>query len=373
MSSSASLESASPGSAPLESAQPTGDLLTAAAATDAVGVRHSAPPSADSSRLCANCGAPLSGKYCSQCGQRHHDHPIHHFWHFVSEALEDLTHADSRLWRTLSALLFRPGFLTREFLDGRRARYLPPLRLYLVVSVIFFVVVALNSRISTPEVAINYTGHGNSFHYEVVPAGKAAAAGAAAHTPPPGAREAASGLAAAAATPSGRQRLCEQSGNYIAQLGGWLGSWAPRVRQNCMATAAKGGLERLTEAFEHNLERAMFLLLPLVALAMTPFYRKPPRYYVEHLLFLLHVQVFLFVLLGITTALEMITSSAVVLSPIDTALAIYAPIYCFLAMRRVYGQGWWLTLGKLSALGTAYLFLCGLVVAATISFSFLTL
>lgn len=82
---------------------------------------------------------------------------------------------------------------------------------------------------------------------------------------------------------------------------------------------------------------------------------------------------FLFVVLGVTTVLEMITSSAVALTPIDTALAIYAPIYCFLAMRRVYGQGWWLTLGKLSALGTAYLVLCGVVVVATISFSFLTL
>ena len=53
-------------------------------------------------------------------------------------ATEDLTHADSRLWRTLAALLFKPGHLTREFLAGRRARYLPPVRLYLVLSVLFF-------------------------------------------------------------------------------------------------------------------------------------------------------------------------------------------------------------------------------------------
>ena len=87
--------------------------------------------------LCDNCGAPVTQKYCGNCGQRV-EPPVHSLWHFLQEATEDLTHADSRLWRTLGALLFRPGFLTREFLDGRRARYLPPVRLYLVLSVLFF-------------------------------------------------------------------------------------------------------------------------------------------------------------------------------------------------------------------------------------------
>lgn len=359
--------------APLEAAPPVGAIVTAAsdAATDRAGVKHAVLPSTGGTTACANCGAPLAGKYCSECGQRHHDHPVHDFGHFVSEATEDLTHADSRLWQTLAALLFRPGFLTREFLDGRRARYLPPLRLYLVISVIFFVVVDLNSRFSAPPVVVvGYNG--KSFDYQVVPGGRPSGAAAVAHTPAPVSGAAARGLAAAA-TPTGRERLCEQSGNYIAQNGGWLASWAPRVRQSCLATAAEGGLERLTEAFEHNLERAMFLLLPLVALAMKPFYRKPPRYYVEHLLFLLHYQVFLFVALGVSTLLQMITSSAVVLDPVDTALSIYAPIYGYLAMRRVYEQGRWLTLSKLCALGTVYLVLCGLVVTATISFSFLTM
>ena len=90
---------------------------------------------------CANCGATVVGHYCSNCGQRF-EHEIHSVWHFTREATEDLTHADSRLWGTLYALLFKPGFLTREFLDGRRVRYLPPLRLYLVLSVAFFLIIS---------------------------------------------------------------------------------------------------------------------------------------------------------------------------------------------------------------------------------------
>src|SRR5580700_8181043 len=94
---------------------------------------------------CENCGNEVSQRYCGACGQRL-DAPVHSLWHFSQIATEDLTHADSRVWRTLWALLARPGHLTREFLGGRRARYLPPVRLYLVLSVIFFLVASAVSK-----------------------------------------------------------------------------------------------------------------------------------------------------------------------------------------------------------------------------------
>src|SRR4051812_45191979 len=89
--------------------------------------------------VCANCGTPLSGEYCAKCGQR--DEPqVHSVTHFASEALESITHADSRLWRTLSYLLAKPGRLTLEFFAGHRVSYLPPFRLYLVISLLFFLI-----------------------------------------------------------------------------------------------------------------------------------------------------------------------------------------------------------------------------------------
>ena len=89
--------------------------------------------------VCANCHALAQGEYCAACGQRHEPH-IHTVTHFAGEAFESISHADSRLWRTLWYLLARPGFLTREFFAGRRVSYLPPFRLYLVISVLFFLV-----------------------------------------------------------------------------------------------------------------------------------------------------------------------------------------------------------------------------------------
>jgi hypothetical protein len=355
---------------PAEPAPPVGAVAAVPEAAADADLSRAAQPPAVGSLACANCGLPLAGKYCSGCGQRHHDHPVHHFWHFVSEATEDLTHADSRLWQTLFALLFRPGLLTREFLQGRRARYLPPVRLYLVVSVIFFLIVGLNSRISGESASVDYNG--KPLQHTVIPAGTASGLAAVPHAP---ARVsgAGAGQAAAAIPRPAPRHLCEQSGNYIERHGGWLASWGRRVRQSCQATMAEGGLSRLRQAFVENLERAMFVLLPLLALVMKALYRRPPRYYVEHLLFFLHSQAFLFVLLGLITLLGMIASSAVVLDPVYTFIAIYVPVYFYRAMRRVYGQGRWLTLAKLSTLGVAYSFLCVLMLTVTVSYSFLSL
>ncbi len=357
---------------PAEPGPPAGVVATASPASAAGPESASRPqPSVGAAALCTNCGTPLVGRYCAECGQRHHDQAIHHVWHFIKEAAEDLTHADSRLWQTLTALLFRPGFLTREFLQGHRVRFLPPVRLYLVVSLIFFIIIGLDSRIARSYVVISYNG--KSFQYKVVPAQAGESSGAAAHTPVEATRDAANGIAAIAPTAAARRRICEQSGAYIEQHGGWFAHFGPRIAQSCLTALAQGGVERFNQIAEHNLERAMFLFLPLLALVMKPLYLEPPRYYVEHLLFFLHSHAFLFVMLGLGTLLGMIASLSVVRGAFDAAITVYIPIYFYRAMRRVYGQGRWLTVGKLSALAVAYVFLGAVMLVATFSYSFLML
>lgn len=338
-------------------------------AADAANIASGAHPPAVAAATCANCGARLVGKYCSECGQRHHDHPVHDFWHFISEALEDLTHADSRLWQTLGALLFRPGLLTSEFLEGHRVRYLPPVRLYLVVSLLFFIIVGIDAQLAKSYVVLSV--HGKSLHYQVVPAEGPTSPGAAARTP----AQAGTGneVSTLPLTPKARQQACQRTAGYVRQDGGWLARFAPRVRQNCLTVLAAGGVVHFNEIAERNLERAMFVFLPLLALALKPLYRRPPRHYIEHLLFFLHSHAFLFVALGASTLIGLITSSPIVLAPIDTAIAIYVPIYFYLAMLRVYGQGGWLTLSKLTALAVVYFCLGLVMIGATYFYSFLML
>jgi hypothetical protein len=92
---------------------------------------------------CRNCGTPLQGDFCYNCGQKEStcDHDF-------LDLAGDLFVWDSRFWRTLIALLIKPGFLTAEYIAGRKARYMPPLRLYLVISFFMFLLLSLQSNLS---------------------------------------------------------------------------------------------------------------------------------------------------------------------------------------------------------------------------------
>ncbi|HUD96712.1 MAG TPA: DUF4286 family protein, partial [Woeseiaceae bacterium] len=100
---------------------------------------------AGSKESCRNCGTPLTGQYCSRCGQRARSRLIS-IWELVRDAIGDLFELDSRLWQTLIPLVFSPGSLTRDYLTGRRARFMPPFRTYLVLSVVFFLVAFFDPR-----------------------------------------------------------------------------------------------------------------------------------------------------------------------------------------------------------------------------------
>ncbi|HVZ25421.1 MAG TPA: DUF3667 domain-containing protein [Sediminibacterium sp.] len=88
---------------------------------------------------CLNCGAEVQGRYCHVCGQENIE-PKESFWHLVTHFVYDVTHFDGKFFSTLQYLLFRPGFLSHEYLRGRRASYLHPIRMYVFTSAFFFLV-----------------------------------------------------------------------------------------------------------------------------------------------------------------------------------------------------------------------------------------
>jgi Protein of unknown function (DUF3667) len=318
-------------SAQPEAAEPA-SAAVAAAATPAVA-------------RCANCGASLAGRYCAQCGQRV-EPPVHSLWHFGKVATEDLTHADSRLWRTLAALLFKPGRLTAEFLAGRRARYLPPVRLYLVLSVIFFVYTAAGStRVYVLSVDPQERSAGFTTLKDVT----------------------ADDAARATETPEQRtKRLCDG----LTYHGPFAAHMQPLSMNACRRIAADQG-RALQAAVMHNVPRAMFVFLPLLAAAMKLMYWAPRHYYVEHLLLLVHYHAFVFLLVPLAWLLYTLLPRT---TPwIELAVTLYIPWYLYRSMRVVYGQGRLLTVSKLLLLCFVYLVSGALMLALTSTYTALTM
>jgi hypothetical protein len=286
---------------------------------------------------CANCGTALVGLYCHACGQQHEPH-VHSVGHFLAEATESLTHADSRLWRTILLLLGRPGFLSVEFFAGRRARYLPPIRLYLVLSVLFFVL------------ASAFGGRGDGFSMTVQLGPRLGGA---------------TGAAASAADLAARQRECD---DLRVDLPG--GTWLqPRLRGACQRIVREG-TGTLVTAFVQNLPRAMFLFLPLVAALLGLLYWRPRRHYVEHLLFLVHNHAAVFLSASLLLLTSRVLPSGNLLAVV--ALGYYA-WYCYRALRSFYGQGRARTLLKFLAIAGIYLLLGGVMLAGTALYSAATL
>ena len=88
---------------------------------------------------CLNCGATVQGRYCHVCGQENVD-PKETFWHMVTHFFYDITHFDGSFCVTLKDILFKPGFLSREYMLGRRKKYLHPIRMYVFTSAVFFLI-----------------------------------------------------------------------------------------------------------------------------------------------------------------------------------------------------------------------------------------
>ena len=288
---------------------------------------------------CQNCGAPLSGHYCAACGQRHEPH-IHSLREFLAEAAESITHADSRVWRTLWPLLVKPGFLTKEFLEGRRARYLPPFRLYLVLSVLFFIVAAAGGSGEQTSVGLVTRDGANGAPSVSVPSLDAIPA-------KPG------------ETPEQRaDRICKDLHFIVGSAEGLVDG--PAV---CRKIAADNG-HALLLALYHNIPRALIVFLPLLALTMRVMYWR--RYYVEHLLFFVHTHGFTFLFLTVYVLLIRFVPSRSVTDLATFAMMLGLPFYTYRAMRRVYDQGKWVTRSKFLVLSMSYIVL-GIIMAVLLA------
>jgi hypothetical protein len=298
---------------------------------------------------CSNCGAALTGPYCAACGQHAHGSArsvavlLHDGWHVM-------THIDGRFWQTIYMLLLRPGRLTQEYFAERRARYLPPVRLYLVVSLLFFALGPLG---------LHETGKSTA-----APRAHVARAGAAAPATPDETHT--SDASTHKSNESSEFNLEFADCAEIETSFKWL--QAP-LRRACERGAAAGNAPVRAE-FVANIPKMMFVFLPLIALVMLLMYWWPRHYYVEHLVFFLHNHAAMFLLLLLLQPLSWAVTALPRLETADRflkfAACVYAVWYLYRAMRVYYRQGRWLTVTKFVVVGITYAVFLSITLVTTL-------
>jgi len=111
---------------------------------------------------CANCREPLGGRYCARCGEKRLEPSDHTLRHFLGHLFEAFTHADGKVVLTLRSLLTRPGRLTADHLRGRRKPYMPPLQVFLICNLVFFLLhplIGSNTLTTSLNIQRHYVWH----------------------------------------------------------------------------------------------------------------------------------------------------------------------------------------------------------------------
>lgn len=254
---------------------------------------------------CLNCDAPLTGRFCAECGQRAVPaYPT--LREYAGDAWEEMSGFDGRFARSIVTLLRYPGALTVEILRGRRVRYIKPLRLYLSASVVYFVLSASGPVIQR-DVDL---GSGVKIHV----------------------------MGADEATDAERAAALEKIKK------------APGIMKPLFLTMLEdpeGFRSRVLTAFP----KMIFALVPVLALILGLFYRG--RRYMQHLTFALHVNAAFFIVLTIGL-LARFSSHAAVSTAGGLAVLAFIAWYAFRAQRVVYGDGRLLTLAKSAGVAVLY-------------------
>jgi len=329
---------------------------------------------------CENCGALLTGHYCAQCGQAAVDYR-RSFRHVVADVLDSFLNWDSKFFTTIALLILKPWRLTNEFLAGKRVRYVNPLRLYLLASILFFFAVNYGARDLRFEPGKLGPKDRAELEADLKKADLPPAAREELETllressPSPVPSLTPSVVSPSPAPEAGKQRVeygkigerpfvvFDSKAKSATPFERWIEG---RAKEKMGEHGTKMGL--FISTLFSNLPYMMLCCIPLFAFVLKVLYIRRHIFYIDHLIYALHIHTFAYT--GIMLiVLATIGLNRVVAGPVAgwtiALLWIAFVVQIFLSIRRVYRQGWFISIFKFLFGGFVYLIVLVAALAAT--------
>jgi len=345
---------------------------------------------------CQNCGAELTGPHCAQCGQAAIDYR-RSFRHVIVDVLDSFLNWDSKFFATIGLLIVKPWRLTNEFLSGKRVRYLHPLRLYLLASILFFFAVnygakglrlepgkiseknrtAIAAAVAEKrdEIEAEFDKENLSteerkkaqdaldYLTKPSPAATAAAEQQPSPTITPTASPFEPGKRTYGAVDERPFLVFDADTKSSTPFERWLET---RAKEKMGEHGTKMGLFIAT--LFSNLPYMMLCCIPLFAFVLKVLYIRRHIFYIDHLIYALHIHTFLYtgvmLIVLATMGLNRIAPPALA-GWIIALLWILFVVQIFLSIRRVYRQGWFMSTLKFFVGSFVYLIVLFLALAAT--------
>lgn len=340
------------------------DAISEGVAVDAVGAHatsagnHSQPIHTH----CENCGQKLEGPYCHRCGQ--HDFDINRsFGHTFLEALENFFHFDTKLFRNLITLLFQPGRMTSAFNAGKRAAQMPPFRLYVFVSILFFFLTFLDEEKSMP---VFQTSSSDGVHAgltidgESVTVKEAWEAVAAEAEEDPKTKKVIDKLKAA--SDSTGQDIKQKVGAAIEAAekesgGEAMSEFDQAIEKKTRILSTPEGQREMLHRFLGTMPKLVLICLPLFALYTRFLFRKSGLVYLQHLVMALHFHTFIYLWLLTSKGWELLASfpSESLGGYVALFCNLWLVIYPFIMLKHMFTNSWILTVIKTLMLSFAYM------------------
>ncbi len=298
---------------------------------------------------CANCHYHFNevNNFCPNCGQENHTHklPVHHF---LYEFVESLTHFDTKVFRTFKDMVAKPGLVIKNYNSNKRARYVPPARIYVFMSFIFFFLLSLtnNSKVkentqkideSIKKIEVQNNKGSISFFSKT------------------------SFDSTALTELSSLDPLTNKSIDSLIVAKGKKTDWFNTRILHTMIKLQKGEIHTIDiyQKFIKYLSYSLLIFMPFFALILMIFYRKKEYYYSEFLVFSIYFHTFTFLLL---TIFSLFTKYIYNFQYIPLLVFLLLIVYLGFSLKRVFMQSFGKTILKTVLISILYFITLGLLV-----------